>query len=954
MGAYENQAVIAEDYIYLNPTRADFISNHSVTDTAFLKINYINNAHVDSLSFLAPPFSCFFNNDSTILRFEIFSPVVGCFIDTLTIYASTGNFHVPLSAWVGTVGKGAVSGIWDTTIVKVKGDIFIANGQTLQVFPGTKVEFLGHYKIDVQGRILALGDSAEPVIFTPAQHETGWKGIRFINTSPANDSSIVSYCTLEYALNHGPSELNGGAVYVTNFSKLRISNCLVRNNHAQSGGGIMIADGSNIDVRNCIIKNNGGDGGGLYISYNSNPMIIGNQIIGNEGNDGGGININYGSNPLISNNLIMNNLGAWGGGFRIWAMSDPLIYNNTIINNSAVDAGGFRIENSSHPKISNNIIYGNKVYHDNSVVIDSTQIYVGTSADPDFFNNNIQGGLAEIVVEGGYSLNGAYTDNIDADPRFFKVDSHDYYLASSSPCVNAGKQDIGIGDLGTSVDLAGNPRIAGGRIDIGAFEYQCLSQTIPTVHTLSVSLTGLTGAIACSDVLDDGCSAVTERGVCWSTSQNPTIANNHTSNGIGSGVFMSDLFDLIQNTVYFVRAYTTNNTGTAYGDELIYIHNICGTAFTVNHLTARGVAPVNKTVTYGTVTNIPGAPSKCWITSNLGADHTADTVNDYTEASGGWYWQFNRKQGYKFDNSIRTPNTPWIIQIRENLDWLQSEDPCAIELGSGWRIPSLTEWTNVETSGNWTDWTGPWISDLKLHAAGFIENPSGLMYTRGLSGNYWSGTQGTVTGSRPLIFQNVFCEISILYPKSYGFSLRCLRDATIQLPAGINVTGEVSDQSCYNALQTITVAGSGTTFTVQNGGNAILIAGHNIKFLPTTITQSGGYLHGYIAPSGPWCQTPSMPAVEMQVSEIPNEIQKSTLKVYPNPTTGNFILELPFDFLESTVTVDIYAMWGEKILTKEFKGQRNQEFSLSDKPFGVYCIRIVSGKRVETVKIIKK
>ena len=57
------------------------------------------------------------------------------------------------------------------------------------------------------------------------------------------------------------------------------------------------------------------------------------------------------------------------------------------------------------------------------------------------------------------------------------------------------------------------------------------------------------------------------------------------------------------------------------------------------------VAPVDKTVTYGTVTNIPGETSKCWITSNLGADHQATAVNDATEASAGWYWQFNRHTG---------------------------------------------------------------------------------------------------------------------------------------------------------------------------------------------------------------------------------------------------------------------------------------------------------------------
>ena len=58
----------------------------------------------------------------------------------------------------------------------------------------------------------------------------------------------------------------------------------------------------------------------------------------------------------------------------------------------------------------------------------------------------------------------------------------------------------------------------------------------------------------------------------------------------------------------------------------------CGLSKLVNHV-AGSVAPVTKTVIYGTVNNIPGEPTKCWITSNLGADHQATAVNDATEAS---------------------------------------------------------------------------------------------------------------------------------------------------------------------------------------------------------------------------------------------------------------------------------------------------------------------------------
>jgi len=192
---------------------------------------------------------------------------------------------------------------------------------------------------------------------------------------------------------------------------------------------------------------------------------------------------------------------------------------------------------------------------------------------------------------------------------------------------------------------------------------------------------------------------------------------------------------------------------------------------------AGAVAPVNKTVTYGTVTNIPGETSKCWITSNLGADHQATAKNDATEASAGWYWQFNRKQGYKHTGSLRTPNTTWISSINENSDWIPANDPCALELGAGWRIPSGTEWTNVHASGNWTNWNGPWNSALKLHAAGYIAYQDGSLQERGISGSYWSHSQTPTENTRgnAVLFTSAWCYVFDEY-KAGGFTLRCIKE----------------------------------------------------------------------------------------------------------------------------------------------------------------------------------
>ena len=200
----------------------------------------------------------------------------------------------------------------------------------------------------------------------------------------------------------------------------------------------------------------------------------------------------------------------------------------------------------------------------------------------------------------------------------------------------------------------------------------------------------------------------------------------------------------------------------------------CGVSLTINHV-AGTVAPVTKTVTYGTVTNIPGETSKCWITSNLGADHQATSVSDATEASAGWYWQFNRKQGFKHDGTTRTPNTTWITSISENSDWISSNDPCTIEIGSGWRIPTYTEWNNLMTSGGWTNWNGPWGSGLKLHAAGELVYYDGSLTNQGVWGTYWSSTQYDASTGGTLLFHRTDCYTENNF-KVFGYTLRCVRD----------------------------------------------------------------------------------------------------------------------------------------------------------------------------------
>jgi hypothetical protein len=94
------------------------------------------------------------------------------------------------------------------------------------------------------------------------------------------------------------------------------------------------------------------------------------------------------------------------------------------------------------------------------------------------------------------------------------------------------------------------------------------SSTAPIVATASSTLINSSTASTGGYVSTDGGSPITARGVCWSTTANPTLANNHTENGSGLGYFNSTVTGLTGcNTVHYIRAYACNGTDTTYGPQ---------------------------------------------------------------------------------------------------------------------------------------------------------------------------------------------------------------------------------------------------------------------------------------------------------------------------------------------------------------------------------------------------
>jgi uncharacterized protein (TIGR02145 family) len=119
---------------------------------------------------------------------------------------------------------------------------------------------------------------------------------------------------------------------------------------------------------------------------------------------------------------------------------------------------------------------------------------------------------------------------------------------------------------------------------------------VPTLTTSSVSAITTTTAASGGNITSDGGATVTARGVCWSTTQNPTTANSRSSDGNGSGTYTSLIAGLSASTTYYVRAYATNSAGTAYGDQLSFVTSKVLTPATVTTANASNITTTTATV----------------------------------------------------------------------------------------------------------------------------------------------------------------------------------------------------------------------------------------------------------------------------------------------------------------------------------------------------------------------
>ena len=163
------------------------------------------------------------------------------------------------------------------------------------------------------------------------------------------------------------------------------------------------------------------------------------------------------------------------------------------------------------------------------------------------------------------------------------------------------------------------------------------------------------------------------------------------------------------------------------------------------------------------------------LTQNPDADYQAVSAADATEPSAGWYWQFNNKQGYKHDGTLRTPVGTWLSSNPGTPDWLPANDPCNLLLGTGWRIPTNTEWTAADApSQNWLSPADAYSSVLKLHMAGSLLNTTGALTTRGSTGYYWSNNSASSPSGYVLSLSSGYSATTSV-DKATAASLRCVK-----------------------------------------------------------------------------------------------------------------------------------------------------------------------------------
>jgi hypothetical protein len=185
---------------------------------------------------------------------------------------------------------------------------------------------------------------------------------------------------------------------------------------------------------------------------------------------------------------------------------------------------------------------------------------------------------------------------------------------------------------------------------------------------------------------------------------------------------------------------------------------------------------------------------------------------------------------------------------------------------------------------------------------------------------------------------------------------------TSTVPANLTLTNLTvpAGQHCYDATQTITTGGGGQQFLVTSASSVDLVAGQNIIMLPGTHIHSGADFHAWISPGGPYCLLLSSLAVTEETSEpkaletLVSSGNDSFFRIYPNPATHGFNLELNTFDEQEQIMVEVYSMLGNRMLSKDLPAGAVHYIDLDGFNSGVYLIRVLQGKQTGVERLIKQ
>ena len=321
---------------------------------------------------------------------------------------------------------------------------------------------------DLDGNDVDVNDSAD-LLDEPTRAENSY---HVVTSSGTDETAILDGFTITggYANGEGwPVCLNrGGGIYSDSGSPT-LMNCTISGNSAENAGG-MCCHGGSPTLNDCTFSGNSAQGQGGALKIAGSPRVINCSFVNNSALIGGAI-FNMDSWATLSNCVFNGNSASWWGGAWFSVDSETVLSNCTFSGNYAPKAGGIGSDSDYSLILTNSILWGNS---DSGGMDASAQIDGGGSINYCCIQGGLGGtgniGADPCFVDLGYW---AYKNDPNIvvepnDPNAAWVDG-DYHLLGDSPCIDAGDPDYVAEPNET--DLDGRPRVIGGRIDMGAYEY---------------------------------------------------------------------------------------------------------------------------------------------------------------------------------------------------------------------------------------------------------------------------------------------------------------------------------------------------------------------------------------------------------------------------------------------------------------------------------------------------